>query len=162
MWFPASGMSVSDPASLSALAQVLDRLWHLVLPTISLALALTAGIARHMRGSMLDVIRQDYVRTARAKGLPESSVIFKHALRNASIPIVTLLGLYIPMLFSGAVLIEVVFAWPGMGRLMVDAIATRDYPIVMACSFIFAVLVVLGNLLADVLYAVVDPRIRHE
>ena len=162
LWFPASGMSVSDPASLSALAQVLDRLWHLVLPTISLALALTAGIARHMRGSMLDVIRQDYVRTARAKGLPESSVIFKHALRNASIPIVTLLGLYIPMLFSGAVLIEVVFAWPGMGRLMVDAIATRDYPIVMACSFIFAVLVVLGNLLADVLYAVVDPRIRHE
>ncbi len=98
----------------------------------------------------------------RAKGLPESSVIFKHALRNASIPIVTLLGLYIPMLFSGAVLIEVVFAWPGMGRLMVDAIASRDYPLVMACSFIFAILVVLGNLLADVLYALLDPRIRHE
>ena len=162
LWFPASGMSVDDPDSLSSLARVLDRLWHLVLPTISLALALTAGIARYMRGGMLDVIRQDYVRTARAKGLPERSVIFKHALRNASIPIVTLLGLYIPMLFSGAVLIEVVFAWPGMGRLMVGAIDSADYPIVMACSFIFAVLVVLGNLLADVLYALLDPRIRHE
>ncbi len=162
LWFPASGMYSTDYDLLSFGAQVKDRLWHLVLPTISLALALSAGIARYMRGSMLDVIRQDYVRTARAKGLPESSVIFKHALRNALIPIVTLLGLYIPVLFSGAVLIEHVFAWPGMGRLMVDAIASRDYPLVMACSFIFAILVVLGNLLADVLYAVVDPRIRHE
>ncbi len=162
LWFPASGMYGNDYELLSFGAQVMDRLWHLVLPTVSLALALTAGLARFMRGSMLDVIRQDYVRTARAKVLPERSVIFKHALRNASIPIVTLLGLYLPMLFSGAVLIEVVFAWPGMGRIMVDAIDARDYPIVMACSFVFAILVVLGNLLADVLYAVVDPRIRHE
>ena len=162
LWFPASGMHANDYDLLSLGAQLKDLLWHLVLPTISLALALTAGIARFMRGSMLDVIRQDYVRTARAKGLPESSVIFKHALRNAAIPIVTLLGLYIPVLLSGAVLIEEVFAWPGMGRLMLNAIENRDYPLVMACSFIFAILVVLGNLLADVLYAVVDPRIRHE
>ena len=162
LWFPASGMHSNDYDLLPFFAQVKDLLWHLVLPTLSLALVLTAGIARHMRGSMLDVIRQDYVRTARAKGLPESSVIFKHALRNAAIPIVTLLGLYIPVLLSGSVLIEEVFAWPGMGRLMVGAISSRDYPVVMACSFVFAILVVLGNLLADVLYAVVDPRIRYE
>ena len=162
LWFPASGMHGNDYDLMSLGAQVKDLAWHLVLPTISLALVLTAGIARYMRGSMLDVIRQDYIRTARAKGLPERSVIFKHALRNAAIPIVTLLGLYIPVLFSGAVLIEEVFAWPGMGRLMVGAIASRDYPVVMAVSFIFAILVVLGSLLVDVLYVVVDPRIRYE
>jgi len=162
LWFPASGMHANDYDLMSAVAQVKDVIWHLVLPTMSLALVLTAGIARYMRGSMLDVIRQDYIRTARAKGLPERSVIFKHALRNAAIPVVTLLGLYLPVLFSGAVLIEEVFAWPGMEWLMVGAIASRDYPVVMAGSFIFASLVVLGNLLADVLYAVVDPRIRYE
>jgi peptide/nickel transport system permease protein len=111
---------------------------------------------------MLEVVRQDYIRTARAKGLPERTVIMKHALRNSMLPVITLLGLYLPFLFSGAVFVEVIFAWPGMGRIIVDAIFQRDYPLVMATSFVFAVVVVLGNLVADVLYAVADPRIRYD
>jgi peptide/nickel transport system permease protein len=115
-----------------------------------------------MRGSMLEVIHQDFIRTARAKGLSERVVIFRHALRNALIPIITLLGLYLPFLLSGAVLVETIFGWPGMGRAIVDAILQRDYPMVMATSFVIAAMVVLGNLVSDVLYAVVDPRIRTE
>lgn len=161
-WFPASGMVSVDHASLSAWGRLQDRVAHLVLPTLALALVLTAGIARYMRGSMLEVVHQDFVRTARAKGLPERVVVFKHALRNALLPIVSLLGLYIPFLFSGAIFIEVVFAWPGMGRTLVDAILQRDYALVMAGSFFFAIVVVVANLAADILYAVVDPRIRYE
>ena len=161
-YFPASGMTSVGHEFMSPLEQVGDRLRHLALPSISLALVLAAGIARYMRGSLLEVIRQDYVRTARAKGLPERTVIFKHALRNALIPVVTLLGLYLPFLFSGTVFIETVFAWPGMGKLVVDAIGQRDYPVVMAGAFIFAVMVIIGNLVADLLYSVIDPRIRYE
>lgn len=160
-WFPASGVVSVDHASLSAWGRLLDRAEHLFLPALTLTLVLSAGVARYMRSSMLEVIHQDYIRTARAKGLPEWRVVFKHALRNALIPIVTLTGLYLPFLFSGAVFIETVFAWPGMGRLIVESITARDYPVVMGVSVVFASLVVLGNLLADVLYAVVDPRIRH-
>ncbi|MDE0394948.1 MAG: ABC transporter permease [Gammaproteobacteria bacterium] len=162
IWFPASGMTSVDYPFMSPGEQIRDRLAHLVLPSLSLALVLAAGIARYMRASMLEVIRQDYVRTARSKGLSEFRVIARHALPNGLIPIVTLLGLYLPTFFSGAVLIETVFAWPGMGRLVVDAIFQRDYPVVMAGTFIFAVLVVIGNLVADALYAIVDPRIRYE
>jgi peptide/nickel transport system permease protein len=162
IWFPASGMTPTDYDFLSFGGQVRARLMHLVLPTVSLALVLTAGIARYMRASMLEVIRQDYVRTARAKGLSERAVVFKHALRNALIPIVTLVGLYIPVLFSGTVFIEYIFAWPGMGRTIVDAINTRDYPLVMGGSFLFATMVVAANLVADLLYAVVDPRVRYD
>ncbi len=162
IWFPASGMTSTDYDFLPPLAQIRDRISHLVLPTLSLALVLTAGIARYMRGSMLEVIRQDYVRTARAKGLSERVVVFKHALRNALIPIITLVGLYIPVLFSGTIFIEYIFAWPGMGRTIYEAITTRDYPLVMAGSFFFASMVVVANLVADILYAVVDPRIRYE
>jgi peptide/nickel transport system permease protein len=162
IWFPASGMTPTDYDFLSFGGKVRERLMHLVLPTLSLSLVLTAGIARYMRGSMLEVIRQDYVRTARAKGLSESAVVFKHALRNALIPIITLIGLYIPLLFSGTVFIEYIFAWPGMGRTIVEAINTRDYPLVMAGSFFFATMVVVANLVADMLYAVVDPRIRYD
>jgi peptide/nickel transport system permease protein len=115
-----------------------------------------------MRASMLEVIRQDFIRTARAKGLSERVVIFKHAMRNSLIPIITLLGLQIPVLFGGTVFIETIFAWPGMGRAIVDAIGTRDYPLIMGGSFFFATIVVLANLIADVLYAVVDPRIRYD
>ena len=111
---------------------------------------------------MLEQIRQDYVRTARAKGLDERVVVFKHAMRNALIPVVTLLGLYIPFLISGAVLIETIFAWPGMGRTIVTAIFQRDYPVVLATAFVISVMVILGNLIADVLYSIVDPRIRVE
>lgn len=159
--FPASGMVSVDHAYMTPLQQVKDRVMHLVLPTVSLALVLAAGIARYMRGSMLEVVRQDYIRTARAKGLPEWRVISRHAVRNALLPIVTILGLYLPVLFSGTVFIETVFAWPGMGKLVVDAIGQRDYPVIMAGSVIFALMVVVGNLLADVLCAVVDPRIRY-
>ena len=162
IYFPASGMLSTGHEFMGPWEQVWDRLKHLVLPTLSLALVLTAGIARYMRGSMLEVVRQDYVRTARAKGLPERTVIFKHALRNALIPVITLVGLYIPVLFSGTVFIELIFAWPGMGRAIVDGITQRDYPLVMAASFFFAMMVVAANLVADVLYAVVDPRIRYE
>ena len=111
---------------------------------------------------MLEVIQQDFVRTARAKGLPERTVIFKHMLRNALLPVITLLGLYLPFLFSGAVLVETVFAWPGMGLLVVESIGRRDYPVVMAASLIFAGMVVLGNLIADLLYGLADPRIRYD
>lgn len=162
IWFPPSGMTSVDHEFLGPIAQLRDRAAHLFLPAMSLVLMLAAGVARYTRSSMLEVIRQDYVRTARAKGVGEVRVIFKHALRNAVLPVVTLLGLYLPFLFSGAVFVETVFAWPGMGRVIVEAVSQRDYPVVMAVSFVFAVMVVLGNLLADVLYAVVDPRIRYE
>lgn len=160
--FPASDIQSVDYAFLGPVEKVQDRLLHLTLPATSLALVLAAGIARYTRGSMLEVIRQDYVRTARAKGLSEPVVIFKHALRNGLIPVITLVGLYLPFLFSGTVFIESVFAWPGMGKLVVDAIGQRDYPVIMGGSLIFASMVVVGNLVADVLYAVVDPRIRYD
>jgi peptide/nickel transport system permease protein len=159
---PASGMTDVGYEFLPFGAKMLDRFRHMLLPAIALGIGNAAGVARYMRGSMLEVINQDYIRTARAKGLSERSVIFKHALRNALIPIVTLLGLYLPVLLSGSVLVETIFAWPGMGRIIVEAIFQRDYPLVMATSFIAAALVVIGNLMADVLYAVVDPRIRNE
>lgn len=159
---PASGITSVDYDLMNGWEKILDRLRHLILPSTALAVGASASIARYMRSSMLEVIHQDYIRTARAKGLSEFSVIYKHGLRNALIPIVTLFGLSLPYLLSGAVLVEIVFAWPGMGRLSVDAIFQRDYPLIMATSFIFATMVVLGNLLADLLYAVVDPRIRTE
>jgi peptide/nickel transport system permease protein len=160
--FPASGMTSVGYEFMSTGEQIRDRVMHLILPATALGIGAAAGVARYMRGSMLEVIHQDFIRTARAKGLSERKVIFKHALRNALIPIVTLLGLYLPFLLSGAVLIEYIFAWPGMGRAIVDAIFQRDYPMVMATSFVIAAMVVVGNLLADLLYAVVDPRIRNE
>jgi peptide/nickel transport system permease protein len=159
---PATGVTSVDYDFLSVAGKLRDRFVHLVLPVATLTLALAAGVARYTRGQMLEVIRQDYIRTARAKGVPEYAVITRHALRNSMIPVVTLLGLYLPFLFSGAVFVEVIFAWPGMGRVIVDAILQRDYPVVMATSFLFAVMVVLGNLVADALYAVVDPRIRYD
>jgi peptide/nickel transport system permease protein len=159
---PATGMTSVDYEFLNFGQRMVDRIRHLILPVSTLTLALAAGVARYTRGQMLEVVRQDYIRTARAKGLPERTVIWKHALRNSLIPVITLLGLYIPFLFSGAVFVEMIFAWPGMGRIIVDAIFMRDYPVVMATSFVFAVMVILGNLLADILYAVADPRIRYD
>lgn len=140
--------------------QLWDRIRHLILPGVALGMASAAGVARYMRSSMLEVIRQDFVRTARAKGLPERTVILKHAARNALLPIVTILGLSLPFLFSGSVLVEYVFAWPGMGQVIVGAIFAQDTPLIIACFFVYTLLVVGGNLLADVLYSVVDPRIR--
>ncbi len=159
---PPTGITSVDYEYLTTGGKIMDRVRHLILPVGTLTLALAAGVARYTRGQMLEVIRQDYIRTARAKGVPERTVIMKHALRNSLIPVITLLGLYLPLLFSGTVFIETIFAWPGMGRTIVDAIFQRDYPLVMATSFLFAVMVVLGNLAADVLYAVADPRIRYD
>ncbi len=141
-------------------ARLVDRVRHLVLPGVAMGLAGAAGTARYMRSSMLEVIRQDYVRTARAKGLREGAVIVHHALRNALLPILTLFGLSLPFLFSGAVLVETIFAWPGMGRLIVTAILTQDTPLIVACFFVSTLLVVLGSLVADLAYAWADPRIR--
>ncbi|MBN1825712.1 MAG: ABC transporter permease [Candidatus Eisenbacteria bacterium] len=162
-WFPADQMHALDFEydALPFLGRMADRVRHIVLPATALGLGATAGVARYTRASLLDVIRMDYIRTARAKGLPESRVIFRHALRNALIPVVTLVGLYLPFLFSGAVLVETIFGWPGMGRVIVTAIFQRDYPLVMANAFLMAVLVIAANLAADLAYSFVDPRIRH-
>ena len=161
-WLPASQMTSVNFEFLPAGEQWVDRLKHLIMPALALGTGSAASVARYMRSGMLEQIRQDYVRTARAKGLSERIVVFKHAMRNALIPVVTLLGLYLPFLVGGAVLIETIFAWPGMGRLMVQAIFQRDYPIVLAAAFVIAIMVILGNLLADILYSVVDPRVRVE
>jgi len=164
-WFalPSSGMI--DPVMYDYMSpgeQLLDRAKHLLLPGIAMGLASAAGTARYMRSSLLEVIRQDYIRTARAKGLKERTVIIKHALRNAMLPIVTIIGMSVPYLFSGAVLVETIFAWPGMGRLIVQAIYEQDTPLIIAAFFVSTLLVALGNLLADVSYAFIDPRIRYD
>jgi peptide/nickel transport system permease protein len=137
-----------------------DRILHLILPVTVLTLINVAGWSRFIRASMLDVLRQDYVRTARAKGLREITVIMKHALRNALIPFVTIVVFTIPALFSGAIITESIFAWPGMGRLYILALGDYDYPVAMAIFFILAVLTVIATLLRDILYTIVDPRIR--
>jgi peptide/nickel transport system permease protein len=159
---PALGVTSLDAEFLSPWGQLVDRLRHLMLPLITLGAIGIAGTARFVRGSVLEVRGMPFVRTARAKGAPTASVEIRHVLRNALLPIITLLGLSLPALFSGTVFVEVIFAWPGMGRVMVDAVSGRDYPVVMATTAIFAMLVVLGNLLADVLYAAADPRIGRQ
>jgi peptide/nickel transport system permease protein len=160
--FPPTGITGVEYDFFSVGGKIVDRIMHMVLPVTTLTLALAAGVARYTRGQMLEIVRQDYIRTARAKGLPEKTVIARHALRNSLIPIITLIGLYLPFLFSGTVFVEAIFAWPGMGRVIYDGILQRDYPVVMATSFVFAALTILGSLAADVLYAVADPRIRYE
>src|SRR5881296_1568709 len=160
-WFPVGG--ASDPVLcpvVHSLFCVADRLWHTVLPAATLGLVGAAGTARFQRAAMLEVARQDYVRTARAKGLPERRVVLRHQLRNALLSFVTRFGLAFPFLLTGAVLIETIFAWPGMGRLAFDAILLRDYPVVTGTALIASVVVVAGNLLADLLLGVADPRLR--
>ena len=160
---PSSGMfDAVGQFTMTTGEQIVDRLKHLILPGFAMGLASAAGTARYMRSSLLEVVRQDYIRTARAKGLLERVVILKHAMRNALLPIITLFGLQIPYLFSGAVLVETIFAWPGMGRLIVNAIYTQDTPLIIALFFVSTLLVVLGNLIADVTYAIVDPRIKYD
>lgn len=160
---PSSGMvDAVGQFTMTPTEQLIDRAKHLILPGFAMGLASAAGTARYMRSSLLEVVRQDYIRTARAKGLLERVVILKHAMRNALLPIITLFGLQVPYLFSGAVLVETIFAWPGMGRLIVEAIYTQDTPLIIALFFVSTLLVVLGNLLADVTYAIVDPRIKYD
>ncbi|MBI4444185.1 MAG: ABC transporter permease, partial [Acidobacteria bacterium] len=160
--FPISGISSLDAGQMPLWDWLLDRLWHLALPVFCLTYGGLAYISRQMRAGMLETIRQDYIRTARAKGLSERAVILKHAFRNSLIPIVTLLGFLLPALFGGSVIIESIFTVPGMGQLGFDAILSRDYPVVMAIATIAAFLTLLGLLLSDLLYALVNPTISLE
>ena len=155
-WLPTAGMN-----TVGAVPTFRDSAHHLVLPAVVLGLAQAAPLIRYARSSMLESIRQDYVAVARAKGLAERVVMVRHALRNVLIPLVTVVALELPALFGGTIIIEQIFAWPGMGTLAVTAVFARDYPVIMGITLFGAVMIVVSNLLADVLYAVVDPRIRY-
>ncbi|NNG19545.1 ABC transporter permease [Naumannella sp. ID2617S] len=152
-WLPTAGMNAPDPT-------VLEGLRHLLLPALILGTQGAAIYQRYTRSSMLDVLGQDFITTARSKGLSNARITWRHAVHNALIPIITVVALQLPTMFGGAVIVEQIFAWPGLGRLAVDSIQGRDYPMLMGFVMFIAILVVLANLLADVLYAVVDPRIR--
>ena len=154
-WFPAFGASSAGTEH-----PVLDRMWHLVLPAITLGLDLAAALTRYTRASLLEVMNTDYLRTARAKGLRERAVITRHALKNALIPIITVIAVRLPILFGGAVVIETVFQWPGLGLLMLNAATQKDYPLIMGLALILTCVVVISSFLADVAYSLVDPRIR--
>ena len=160
--YPVLGMRSFVIEGFTGFESVMDRLWHLLLPSIILAIGGIAALSRYTRSSMLEVIRQDYIRTAKAKGLPEETVYYKHALRNALLPIITLFGFLIPGLIGGSIIMETVFAWPGIGRLAYQAVLSRDYPVVMTINTITAVLVLIGNFVADLLYGIADPRIRYQ
>jgi len=149
------GMEQAQPAF-----WFMDRVWHLVIPSLMSAITGIAVLSRYVRSQMMEVISQDYVRTARAKGLDEDTVIYRHALRNALLPFVTMFGFLLPALIGGSVIFEQIFAWPGLGRLAYEAILARDFPVILTINFIAAALTLAGTLLSDILYAVVDPRIR--
>ena len=160
-WLPISGLhSLMGYGSMSTVEKILDWSRHLVLPVVVSAIGGLAGLSRYMKSSMLEVLRQDYILTARAKGLPENKVIYKHALRNALLPLITILGLSVPGLIGGSVIFESLFAIPGVGQLMWTSVMARDYPVLMGNLVIVALLTLLGNLLADIGYALADPRIR--
>ncbi|MDD5424318.1 MAG: ABC transporter permease [Candidatus Omnitrophica bacterium] len=159
-WLPISGIKSIDFEDYNLVEKIFDLIRHLALPVFVSAFAGLAGISRYMRTSMLEILNKDFVRTARAKGLPERDVIYKHALRNALLPIVTIIGLSVPGLIGGSVIFESIYAIPGMGKLFYDSVMARDYPVIMGVLFIGAVLTLIGNLIADVMYAYVDPRIR--
>ena len=155
-WLPIAGMN-----TVGERPTFIDSVRHLVLPTLALGLAQAAPLIRYTRSSMLESIRQDYVQVARAKGLSERTVMIRHALRNVLIPLVTVVALDLPILFGGTVIIEQIFAWPGMGQLAIQAVLGRDYPVIMGITLIGAAMIVLSNLLADVVYALIDPRIKY-
>ena len=159
-WLPISGLTSLEYPALSAMGKLLDLAQHLLLPIVVSTVGSVAGMSRFMRASMLEVMRQDYMLTARAKGLPPRLLIFRHALRNALLPVITLLGLSIPGLIGGSVIIETIFALPGLGQLFYTAVMARDYPLIMGNLVLGAVLTLLGNLLADLCYGLADPRIR--
>lgn len=160
-WLPSFGMRSVDIEP-GIWPHFVDSLKHYILPVAALTLVGLAGYMRFQRAAMLDVIRQDYIRTARAKGLSERTVILKHAWRNALIPIITLLGYVFVILVEGAVVVENIFSWPGMGQLAVTSLTNRDYPVVMAIVLLSSLLILVGTLLSDILYAVVDPRVRYD
>jgi len=155
-WLPAGGMITVGESSL------FDLLAHLILPAVVIGTVNMAQITRYTRSAMIDVLNADYIRTARAKGLGEAWVLFKHALRNGMIPVITVIGLLLPRIAAGAAVTEQVFAWPGMGQLAVRAAFQRDYPTIMGVTLVVSAVVVLSNLLTDIVYAYIDPRIRFE
>lgn len=158
--FPVGGMTSIDHADLSTVGKILDIAWHMILPTIALSITSFAGLQRLTRGALLDVLRQDYIQTARAKGLPENKVIYIHALRNAINPLITLLGFEFASLLGGAFITETFFSWPGLGKLTLQAVMAQDLYLVMASLMMGAVMLIIGNLLADLLLKFVDPRIK--
>jgi len=158
---PISGLKSLDYDSLSFLGKGIDLGRHLLLPVFISTFGGLAGFSRYMRSNMLEVIRQDYILTARAKGLSETTVIYRHALRNALLPVITILGLSVPGLIGGSVIFETIFAIPGMGKLFYDGVMMRDYPLIMGVLVMGAILTLVGNLLADFCYALADPRIRN-
>jgi peptide/nickel transport system permease protein len=159
---PVIGMRTFGIQGAEPVFRVMDRLWHLAIPSLMSALAGIAVLSRYVRSQMLDVLGQDYVRTARAKGLDEDTVVYRHALRNALLPFITMFGLMLPALIGGSVIFEQIFAWPGLGRLGYEAILARDFPVILTLNLIAAALTLAGTFLSDVLYAVADPRIRLE
>ncbi|MCP4144924.1 MAG: ABC transporter permease [bacterium] len=159
-WLPSGGMNSIDLEWMSPGQQFLDTLRHLVLPVFVLGVSTVIGTARYVRTSVLEVLQKDFILSARARGLSKKRILWNHALRNSLLPIITIVGLNIPFLLGGAVITETIFSWPGMGRLTVEAIFARDYPIIMGTVTVSAFMVVLGNLLADLGYAFVDPRIK--
>jgi len=161
-WFPIYGLNSLETDGMTWGQYALDRLWHLVLPVFCLTYGSLAAVAQFMRSGMIDVIRQDYIRTARAYGFGEKVVIFKYAMRNSLIPIVTLLATLLPALIGGSVIVENIFSIPGMGRLSFEAVLSRDYPTVMGILTISALLTLIGLILSDILYALTDPRIKFE
>jgi peptide/nickel transport system permease protein len=160
-WLPISGLKSLNYEYLPLTAQIWDRVSHLILPLFVSASGGLAGLSRYMRSNMLEVIRQDYITTARSKGLAPRTVIFKHAMRNALMPVITILGLSVPGLIGGGVIFETIFAIPGMGQLFYASVMARDYPTIMGILVIGAVLTLVGNLIADLSYALADPRIRQ-
>lgn len=159
-WFPAQG-TLSTPG-LTGFEAFMDRIHHMILPGITLGLAGTATYMRYMRSEVLDVLGSDYIRTAKAKGMSDSNVLYKHTLRNALIPIITLMGFEVGVLLGGAVITEQVFQYPGLGTLFLSSVTNRDYPVVMAIAMILGILILVGNLLADIFYSIIDPRIRYD
>ncbi len=157
---PVIGMKTFGIGDVSMTYKFMDRIWHLLIPSILGATGGIAVLSRYVRSQMLEVGGQDYIRTARAKGLPAEQIHYKHALRNALLPFVTMFGLILPGLIGGSVIIESIFSWPGMGRMAYEAILARDYPIILTVNFVSAVLVLVGTFISDILYLVVDPRIR--
>ncbi|AFZ35075.1 binding-protein-dependent transport systems inner membrane component [Stanieria cyanosphaera PCC 7437] len=160
--FPVGGMTSINHADLSPIGKILDIGWHMILPTLALSITSFAGLQRLTRGQLLDVLRQDYIQTARAKGLPENKVLYVHALRNAINPLITLLGFEFASLLSGAFIAEFFFNWPGLGRLILQAVQAQDLYLVMASLMMGAAMLIIGNLLADLLLKAVDPRIKLE
>ncbi len=156
-FFPVGGMNTRGKEG-----EFLDTLWHLILPVTALSMGWVAWYSRFLRSSMLDVLHEDYIRTARAKGMKEQMVHYKHALRNAILPLVTLIALDLPSLFAGALFVETIFSWPGMGRLFWDAAKGRDYPVLLGVVMITATLIIVCNILADLAYGWLDPRVKYE